>query len=125
MKAPLLVAGLGAAGSVCRYGVSVAIQRMFNTKMPIGTFVVNVVGSLLIGAAMSYFAQRGALDSRARIAVTVGFLGGFTTYSSFSFETWVLFEEKLYARAAVNVLATVVSCFAACALGVLAVRKLG
>ncbi|HUH01037.1 MAG TPA: CrcB family protein, partial [Kofleriaceae bacterium] len=82
----LLVAAAGAAGSVSRYLVGVWLVRT-NERFPVATIAVNVLGAFAIGVLMAVFAARGDLDSRARIVVTTGFLGGFTTYSAFAYET--------------------------------------
>jgi len=91
--------------------------RVFGPDVPVGTFAVNLLGSLAIGVVMSAFAARGALQSPARVALTGGFLGGFTTYSAFCFETWTYVDRGAYAAAALYVVATFVACLLGCALG--------
>lgn len=113
----LWVALLGALGSVCRYGVGLLGARTFGPSVPAGTFAVNVLGSAAIGFVMSLFAARGELLSPTRVALTGGFLGGFTTYSAFCFETFAFVDRGAYFAAAAYVGATLVACFAGCALG--------
>ncbi len=108
------VALLGALGSLARWGAQQGIQRAVAAQFPAGTMFVNLVGSFLIGAVMATFAARGTLDSRTRIALTTGFLGGFTTYSAFAYDTLSLIEKRDLAAASIYVAATVVGCLAAC-----------
>jgi fluoride exporter len=74
---------------------------------------------------MGVFAARGAESSPARVALTGGFLGGFTTYSAFAYETWLMLERRQPLAAALNVGATLLICLGACAVGVLLGRALG
>lgn len=120
----LAIALAGAAGSLCRWGVGVALARLGDGRVPWGTFAVNVLGSFVIGATMALFAARGELDSRMRLAITVGFLGGFTTYSSFAFETVTMLEQRAPAAAALYVGGTLAAAGAACAAGIYVARAL-
>lgn len=113
-----VVAVAGAAGTLCRYGASVVGVRLCGSRFPWATLVVNVVGAFLIGAVMASFAARGHLDGRLRVALTAGFLGGFTTYSAFAFETVTLAERRDTGLAVAYVAATLVFGLAACAAGV-------
>ena len=115
----LWVALLGAVGSLARWGVGVGVGRVWKRTLPLGTLTVNVVGSTAIGFVMALYLARGELDSRARVALTAGLLGGFTTYSAFAFESWALLDKRSIAWAAGYVALTVALCFAGCALGVM------
>ncbi len=117
MTAAIYVALFGAAGSLCRYLLSNAVQRLFGRNFPLGTLAVNVLGSLAIGAVLAWFAARGA-DSRMRVALVAGFLGGFTTYSAFAWETWTLLEQRTVGLAVFYVLLTVGACLLGCFAGV-------
>jgi CrcB protein len=119
----LLVALLGAAGSVLRFAVSGAAQRV-GGRFPLGTLSVNLLGSFAIGAVMAIYAARHELDARSRIAITAGLLGGFTTYSSFAYETVALAEARATGLAALNLALTTVVCLSACMLGLWAGRAL-
>lgn len=99
MTAVLWVALGGAVGSVLRYLISDALNRR---DAPWGTVVVNLVGSLALGIVVGWFARRNA-DSLVRVAVGVGFLGGFTTFSAWAVETIALTDEGLIGRAVANV----------------------
>jgi len=85
----LLVAAGGALGAVARYGLSGWVQGLLSTSFPMGTLVVNVLGSFLLG--LSFFLLESlALPAGARSMITIGFLGAFTTFSTFSYEAIVL-----------------------------------
>ncbi len=95
----LFIALGGAAGALARYGLAGWVQDRAGFGFPAGTMVVNVLGCLLIGFAMRYLeAVRLAPDVRA--LVTVGMLGAFTTFSTFSYETVALLEDGAWTRAA-------------------------
>ena len=90
----LLVAGGGALGSALRYLVSGATQRLFPAiALPIGTLVVNVTGSLLIGLFAGLVEHRQLFGPGARLLLVVGVLGGYTTFSAFSLETLILLRS--------------------------------
>jgi fluoride exporter len=112
----LYVALFGAAGTLCRYLLSAAVQRLFGGRFPSGTLAVNIIGSLAIGAVMAFYASRGA-DSRVRLMLAGGFLGGFTTYSAFAWETLVLFQQRTPGMAVIYMILTIGVCLAACAAG--------
>ena len=101
----LYIAIAGALGSVARYLLAAGVQRVTapHTQVPAGTLAVNLLGAFAIGIVMAVFAARGEFDSRLRIAITVGFLGGFTTYSTFGYETFALLRDGEHLRAAANV----------------------
>lgn len=84
----LLVLGGGAAGSVARYVASVAIMGRFGGRFPMGTLVVNVSGSFMVGLLMTLFTERFQPHPNWRLLLVVGFLGGYTTFSSFEYETY-------------------------------------
>ena len=88
----LLIALGGAIGSVCRYGLGGLVYRMFGSIFPWGTAAVNIVGSLVIGFLWGVF-ERGAIGPNMRIFLFIGILGGFTTFSSYTLETFSLFRE--------------------------------
>ena len=125
MRVTVGVAVLGALGSLCRWWLASAVHRQVGAGIPAGTFIVNVLGSIAIGVVMGFFLARGAETSGLRVVLTAGFLGGFTTYSSFALETWLLIERRSFAVAAVNVAATVIVCLLGCGLGVVAGRAAG
>src|SRR5690606_22819954 len=90
---------------------------------PWWTLSINVAGSLLMGALAGWLARSGGTDT-ARLFLGVGILGGFTTFSSFSLEVWMLFERGAVAQAAAYVLSSVIVGISACGLGMLVMREL-
>jgi len=113
----LLVAAGGALGSVARYALSTFVLRATGTLFPLGTFVVNAVGCLCFGVVVGAAAQRIALTPEARAFILAGVLGGFTTFSSYVFESAGLIRDGQMAAAIVNVAGQVVAGLAAFWLG--------
>lgn len=109
-----LGAGLGGA---LRHGVNLLALRVVGVGFPVGTLTINVLGSLLMGLAVGWFAARGELGATWRLLVTTGVLGGFTTFSAFSLEVVLLYERGALGLALLYVLASVGLSIAALALG--------
>jgi fluoride exporter len=107
----------GALGTGARYLVSGGVLRLLGSSFPYGTLAVNVLGSFLLGALMHVGLASDALSPGLRLALGTGVLGGFTTYSTFSYETLRLLQEGAWLPAVLNVALTVVVCLAACFLG--------
>jgi CrcB protein len=120
----LLVFVGGGVGSVARYLTSTWMASRFGPAFPWGTFTVNLVGSFLIGLLATLADERGAISPQTRLLLVVGLLGGFTTFSSFSLETWRLAEQGDLAPALLNVLGNVALGLAAVVLGIAAGRSL-
>src|SRR4051812_49810590 len=99
----LLVAAGGALGSVARYALSTLVLRVTGTLFPLGTFVVNAVGCLCFGLVIGAAEQRIAISPEARAFILVGFLGGFTTFSSYVFESAGLLRDGQNGAAIVNI----------------------
>ena len=87
----------GAMGAVTRYGLSGWVQSSIETTFPLGTLAVNVLGSFLLGVSLLLF-ENLAWSAEIRTLVTIGFLGAFTTFSTFSYEAVVLLEGGEWAR---------------------------
>ena len=113
----------GAAGTAARYLIGLWSVGRFGPTFPYGTLIVNLTGCFLIAFVMEVAAARSWPET-TRLAVTVGFLGGFTTYSSFNFETTRLAQTGILSGASAYVLATLVGGLAAGILGLLAARIL-
>ena len=117
----LYIALGGAAGSVARYVVGGAVQRMSASGFPLGTMVVNVSGCFIIGILVRQFLNM-QLSPELRALLIVGFCGGFTTFSTFSAETLGLIEGGEYGRAAGYVALSVTLCLAATLAGMTTMR---
>ena len=89
----LAVALGGAIGSVVRYGVGIGSTKLFGLAFPWGTLIINIAGSFLIGAFAESFALRWDASQATRVFLTVGICGGFTTFSTFSLDAYVLIER--------------------------------
>src|SRR6266513_5391343 len=119
----LLIAVGGAAGSLLRYLIGGAVQRMSAGGFPIGTMFVNVSGCFLIGILLRQFLNM-QLSPELRAFLIVGFCGGFTTFSTFSAETLGLIEGGEYSRAASYVVLTLALCLTATFAGMSVMRLL-
>jgi len=106
-------AGLGGA---LRHGVNVGAARLFGYGFPLGTLIVNIAGSFLMGVLAGYFLFRPGVPQHVRLFLTTGILGGFTTFSAFSLDTALLIERHAYWLAAAyvagSVAASVIALFA-------------
>ena len=106
-KIVLIFVGSG-FGGVCRYVLSGWVQRWGNASFPLGTLMVNLLGCLVIGFLSAAFMGRWLVREEHRIAIVVGVIGGFTTFSAFGMETFALLNDGQYLRAAANVALSVV-----------------
>ncbi len=113
----------GAAGTAARYLIGLWATRRFGPAFPYATLIVNLVGCFLIAFVMNVAAAKSWPET-TRLALTVGFLGGFTTYSSFNYETTRLAANGAVALASMNVLVTLLGGVAAGMLGLLASQAL-
>ncbi|XXX81307.1 fluoride efflux transporter CrcB [Sorangium sp. So ce134] len=114
----------GAAGTLARYGLSTWCQQRFGAGFPVGTLAVNVIGSFLLGVIMQVAATTELLSPTLRLGLSTGVMGGFTTYSSFNYETIKLFEDRAWKIGAANVVITLVGCLLAGVLGMAVTRRL-
>jgi len=124
VKALLAVALGGAVGSVGRYWIAAQTQAWWGEGFPVGTLLVNVLGSSLMGFCYFWMAER-ALPSWWPQLVLVGLFGGFTTFSAFSLETLGLMAEGAVDRAALYVGASLLLCLGGVWLGMISARVLG
>ena len=114
----------GAIGSGARYLVGQTMLARLGPDFPWWTLGINIVGSFLMGLLVGWLAREASGGEAARLFVGVGILGGFTTFSSFSMEFWLLFERGQAGQAAAYVLASVAGGILACGLGMLLIREL-
>lgn len=122
-----LAVGIGSGlGGICRYGVGAFFVARYGPGMPWGTFVINVTGSFLIGF-IAEIAQTRAIgvDPLLRVLLTAGFLGGYTTFSTFSYETVTLGQDRDWKLALAYALGSLIVGVAMCYLGIVTVRVLG
>ncbi len=96
----LAVALGGALGALARHGLGSWVQSLTRSPFPLGTFTVNILGCFALGLALAWFDARTASVAMRRF-VTVGLLGAFTTFSTFSWETSVLMQERMWIRASI------------------------
>lgn len=120
----LSIGVFGAFGCMARYLLSGWTYQLVGRGLPYGTLLVNVVGSFLLGALMTLGLRSTLLSPELRIGLTVGFMGGFTTFSTFSYETLRLLEEGSVWQAGLNILLNVVLCLLFALLGVVVARQL-
>ncbi len=103
MKYVYIIIG-GALGSLLRFLVADFISTKYSSFFPLGTFSVNVIGSLLIGLLFGLFSMNGQIDDKLKFFIFIGFLGGFTTFSSFALENIKLINEGLISTSLLYIL---------------------
>jgi len=114
----------GSIGAVMRFLMSTGIHGLLGRGFPYGTLLVNVLGSLVMGVLYELLSQRISVSPEVRSILLVGFLGAFTTFSSFSIETVNLIEQGDIIKALLNVFLNVVLCILAAWAGLLLMRQL-
>ena len=120
----LLYVAIGSAlGGMGRYLLGGFIQRLLATTFPAGTLLINISGSFLIGIIIRYAVETPTLTPELRAFLTIGLCGGYTTFSSFSYETVALLEDGEWTRAALYVAASVVLSLVATLLGFALARE--
>src|SRR5215471_21826045 len=118
-----LVAFGAAAGGLARYIFGTAVMRRFPGQFPLGTLTVNVTGCFLIGLLMTYLTERLASNVNLRLLLVAGFLGGYTTYSSFAWETYQSVRDGSTWLSLINIVASVTFGYIAVWLGALLVKR--
>jgi len=118
------IAAGGALGALMRFWVSGGIYAWLGRDFPYGTIGVNLIGSFFIGIAFILFTERLTLGAEVRAFILIGFLGAFTTFSTFSLETLILLQEGLLIKAAGNILLSVFLCIFATWIGIILARSL-
>ena len=122
MKYLVVLAG-GGAGSLARYVASTAIMQRFGGAFPLGTFVINVTGSFLIGLLMTLFTERLDWSPNWRLLLVTGFLGGYTTFSSFEYESLQVLRQGARWMGLVNLVGSVAAGYIAVWLGALIAER--
>jgi CrcB protein len=124
LKTIVLIAVAGAFGAVSRYGTALGVYSIFGRGFPYGTLFVNVAGSFLMGILSIMLLDRFNVGPEWRAAILVGFLGSFTTFSTFSIETLNLLEQGDFSRALLNMALSLSLCIMAVWFGVSVGRQL-
>ncbi len=119
-----MIAAGGALGAVARYVLGGLVQEWAGPRFPYGTLVINVSGCLVMGIVMTLLAERPVLHPNWRFLVPVGFIGAYTTFSTFEYETFRAVEQGAWLVGLGNILISVVVGFISVAVGVVATREL-
>ena len=120
----LFIAVGGGAGALLRFWLANAIYIMFGRGFPVGTLMVNVLGSTLIGLLYVFLYERMDASPELRAGVIIGLLGAFTTFSTFSIETLNLIEAGEQIKAGINIILSVTLCISGCWIGMQLGRQL-
>lgn len=119
----LVVAIGGALGAMSRYGVALMVGMFWKRDFPLATLLINVTGSFILGFFATFAAERTSLDPMWRLLVATGFVGAYTTFSTFEYETQRLTEGGAVWWGALNILTSVAAGYAAVQLGVFLARR--
>lgn len=114
----------GALGAVCRHGINLGAVKLLGHGFPYGTLIVNILGSFLIGLVIAAIAHSWQASETARFFLVTGFLGAFTTFSTFSLDAVTLWERKAYIQTAVYMGGSVAVSILALLLAMLLVRSI-
>lgn len=124
MTKVLLIAAGGGIGALARYALSGVVHRVFEVGYPLGTFVVNITGCFLFGLLWAVAEERLLIGSETRAVLLVGFMGSFTTFSTFIFESNQLLRDSQYFFAGLNLVGQVIVGIVALYAGLLTARIL-
>jgi len=124
MREVLFITGFGALGCLARFSLSSWVYSWMGRDFPYGTFAVNIIGAFSIGFVMEFSLRSTLIPEELRIGLTIGFMGGLTTFSTFSYETFKLLEDGQFMVALSNVLLSVVVCLLLTWLGIHSARSI-
>ncbi len=117
MRDVLFIAIAGVLGTLSRYGLSGLTQKLTGAGFPYGTLIVNILGCLLIGFIMQVGLNTDIIPRTLRVTITLGFLGAFTTFSTFSYETVSYLQESAWLLASLNIVANLGLCLLSTTIG--------
>ncbi len=121
----VFIVGLGGfVGANVRYWLGAWIDAQFGLRFPLGTFIINLTGSLLLGFVATLAVERALVDPRWRLAIAIGFVGAYTTFSTFTYESVKLLEAGAYGLAALNVFGSAALGLIGAGLGIALARAL-
>ena len=124
MKTAAAIALFCAGGGLARYYLSGWIYNLLGRAFPYGTLAVNIIGAFFIGLIMETGLRGTLIPGTLRLGLTVGFMGGLTTFSTFSYETFTLLEDGRFLVAFINILASVAVCLLFTWLGIISARTI-
>lgn len=124
MKTAAAIAFFCAGGGITRYYLSGWVYSVLGRAFPFGTFAVNILGAYFIGLVMELGLRSTLIPDTLRLGLTVGFMGGLTTFSTFSYETFKLLEDGQFVVAFANVTVSVSVCLLFTWLGIFSVRSI-
>lgn len=120
-----LAVGVGGfIGAISRLGVGVAVGRWFTGRFPLGTFIINITGCFILGWFLTVSSDRLAISDTMKLAVATGFVGAYTTFSTFMFESTRLMDEGAWLEAMVNIIASLIVGLIAVRLGMDLARRM-
>jgi CrcB protein len=120
----LMVAIGGALGSVLRFWVGDYVSNRMGTRFPYGTFIINVTASFLVGLILTLLAERAHWSPNWRYFIPIGFIGGYSTFSTFEYETFRTFQDGEVLMAGLNIVLSVIVGFVSVWLGVITGRTI-
>lgn len=124
MQSLLVIALGGALGAISRYELGLFVSSKWNQGFPLGTFIINITGAFLLGFLNILFIEKLTVSPLWRLGIGIGFLGAYTTFSTFSFEVITLIEGGSFKLAGLYTLLSIIIGFTGCALGVGLARAL-
>jgi len=119
----LAVGGAGFLGALARWGVVVAFGRWMNVRFPIGTFFINISGSLFLGWFLTVIGERYPVSDTTRLAIATGFVGAYTTFSTFMWESSRLVDDGAGLEAILNLVGSLLVGLLAVRLGIIIARR--